>query len=181
MNKWRLYIAALSLCGIAGYLAYRIYFPDLVAKSITDGYDFLIPNRFQDDIEKLTEPINDGATKAVAEIHKAGVTIDQVLQAIDDAKEEQALALLDDLNTMESKNPDEVFDLIKKHFPANFDTEVFREPFTQRVSPQDIQNGLRFANQYKEQGEVNAEIVKSIMKRILIQKEAEFNDIIGSE
>lgn len=181
MNKWRLYIATASLCGIAGYFAYKLYFPDLVAKSITNRYDFLIPNRYLNEIEKLTAPLNDGAAKAVAEIHRAGVTIDQVLLAIDKADEEQVVALLDELNETETSDPDQVFDLIKRHFPVDFDIEVFRESFTKKLTTQDIQNGIRLANHYKARGDIDPAVVKSILKRILIQKEAEFNEIIETE
>lgn len=178
MNKIRLYIATASLCGLAGYLAYQLYFPAMVAKGISNEYNFLIPPRFHDNIEEFSEPLNDGALKTVEAMHKSGLSIDEVLKAIDEASEDQALALLDELNRTDIKDADHFFNLVKKHFPVSFDAEIFRKPFTDKVTVQNIKKGIRYANIYKERGEIDAETVKSIAKRILIQKEAEFNQIV---
>ena len=88
------------------------------------------------------------------------------------------MALLEDLNKSEVTNQDQVFDLCKKHFPVPFDVEVFREPFNERVSIELIRKGIKYANAYYERDEVDAATAKSIAKRILLQKEAEFNRIV---
>jgi hypothetical protein len=163
------------------YLAYRLYFPDLVAKGISNRHDFIIPHRFQNDFEKLAEPLRDGAMEVVVEIPKSGITIDQVLQAIDQVEEERAIALLAEINSTETKSPDHLFDLIKKHLSVGFDIEVFRIPLTDRLAMPVIQRGIKYVNVYKSQAELDPPTVKTIAKKILLQKEAEFNRIVEME
>ncbi len=178
MNKFRLYTATAILIGVSGYLAYQLYFPVMVAKSITDESTFLVPDRIQKRIKKIRQPVNEGADAVVETMHRSGVTMDQVLEAIDNAREEQALAMLDELNSRKETDADELFSIAKKHFPVEFDVEVFREAFKQKVSPGLIKKGIKYANIYKEREEIDVETAKSIAKRILIQKESEFNRIV---
>jgi len=176
-----LYTATAVLVGISGYLAYQLYFPVMVAKSITNENTFLVPDKLEKRIKKIRQPVNEGADAVVETMHRSGVTIDQVLEAIDNAREEQALAMLDELNSREVTDADELFSIAKKHFPVNFDVEVFREPFKERVSPGLIKKGIRYANIYKEREEIDVETAKSIAKRILLQKESEFNRIVKNQ
>ena len=178
MNRFRLYVATAALLGISGYLAYQLYFPVMVANSITSESTFLVPEKMQTRIKKIKTPVNDGAKTVVETMHRNGVTMDQVLEAIDNAQEEQALALLDELNSAEVTTPDQFFDLCKKHFPVQFDVEVFREPFKEKVGIELIRKGIKYANAYRERDELDAATAKSIAKRILLQKEAEFNRIV---
>ena len=107
-------------------------------------------------------------------MHKSGVTMDQILKAIDDAQEEQAFAFLDELNESQVDSSDQVFSLAKKHFPVDFNVEIFRKPFNENVSIAHIRKGIHYANIYKEKEEFDVSTAKSIVKRILLQKEDEF-------
>src|SRR6188768_830020 len=104
MKKLRLYLAALVLLAGAGYLAYQAYFPIMVAKSFDSETSSLLPKEMKRKIEKVRQPVNDGANTIIAQIHQSDdVTLEDVLRAIDNASEEQAFALLDTLNTMKIK------------------------------------------------------------------------------
>jgi hypothetical protein len=179
MNKPRLYTALVVLVILAGYLAYRMYFPVMIAKSIVNESSFLVPNSLSEKIKKIRQPVNEGALAVVETMHESGLTIDDILRAIDAANEEQAMALLQDLNETEIKDTDQFFSLVKKHFPVAFDVEIFREPFKEKVSLPQIKKGIRYANRYKERDELDAETAKSIAKRILLQKEEEFKKIVN--
>lgn len=178
MNKYRLYIGATLLLGFAGYLAYQLYFPVMVAKSIVDETSYFVPKKIKTRIQKIRRPVNEGAQTVVETMHRSGVTIDQVLKAIDDAKEEQAFALINELNEREPQSSDDFFNTVKKHFPVDFDVEVFREPFNKKVQLPTIKKAIKYANIYKEREEFDSETTKSIAKRILLQKEEEFNRIV---
>jgi hypothetical protein len=124
--------------------------------------------------------VNEGATAIIAQIHQSDdVTLEDVLRAIDNASEEQALALLDTLNTMKIKSSDEIFTLTKKYFPVDFNVEIFRAPFNEKVSPALIRKCVKMANIYKRRNELDAATAKSIAKRILLQKEEEFNKLLS--
>ena len=67
--------------------------------------------------------------------------------------------------------------MAKRHFPVEFDVEIFRSVFNERVDMAMIKKGVRYANMYKNKDEFDSETAKSIAKEILLQKEDEFKKI----
>ena len=181
MKKFSLAVGAFILIGFAGYVAYEVYFPQMIAESITREPLALVPDDIQDRIQKIRKPVNEGAGVVVETMHRSGVTMDQVLRAIDETKEEQAYAFLDELNRSEIQNPDQVFNLAKKHFPVDFNVEIFRKPFNEKVNLATIRKGVRYANMYKTKDEFDAATAKSVVKRILLEKEEEFKKLTNVE
>lgn len=180
MKNLRMYLVAFVLVVAAMYLAYQMYFPVMVANSFSTETSSLLPEDMKRKIEKVRVPVNDGAALIVAKVHQSdNVTIDDLLRAIDNATEEQALALLDELNRRDTLlSADEIFTLTKKYFPVDFDVEIFRAPFREKVSPALIKKCIKYANIYRRRNELDAETAKSIAKRILLQKEDEFNKLL---
>jgi hypothetical protein len=174
MKKLLLVAGALTLIGLAGYVAYEVYLPAMIAQSITNEPAVFVPDNIQNRIDKIRKPVNEGADVVVQTMFKSGVTMDQVLKAIDDAEEEQAYAFLDELNKSEIRSADQVFSMAKRYFPVDFDVEIFRKPFNEKVNMATIKKGVRYANIYKNKEEFDVSTAKSIMKRILLQKEEEF-------
>lgn len=179
MKKIVVLTGAVLFLIIGSYLAYQYYFPVMVAKSLTDESTRLVPDNIKTRLKKIKKPVNEGADAVVKTMYSSGVTMDQILKAIDDAQEEQAFAMLEELNHTEIKSTDQVFTMAKKHFPVNFDVEVFRKPFNEKVSIRHIKKGIKYANIYREREEFDAATAKSIAKRILLQKEAEFKKVTG--
>lgn len=174
MKRFSLLAGALILIGFAAYVAYEVYFPQIVAESLTNESMALVPDRIEDRIKKIRKPVNEGADVVVETAHKSGVTMDQILKAIDETKEEQAFAFLDELNRSRIESPDQVFNMAKKHFPVDFDVEIFRKPFNEKVTIATIRKGVRYANMYTTKDEFDAATAKSVVKQILVQKEEEF-------
>jgi ABC-type xylose transport system substrate-binding protein len=174
MKKFSLVAGAFILIGFAAYVAYEVYFPQMIAESITSEHISLVPDQIEHRFEKIRKPVNDGAGVVVEAMHNSGVTMDQILKAIDEAREEQAYAFLDELNRSEITSPDQVFSMAKKHFPVDFNVEIFRRPFNEKVSIATIRKGVRYANIYKDKEEFDVATAKSIVKRILLEKEEEF-------
>lgn len=163
------------LVGAGSYLAYRKYMPEVIAEAITSEHlPTYLPERIQKKVKKIRTPINESANAVIVEMHKSKITLDQILEAINNVTEEDANALLDSLNTVQIQNPEQVFDMAKKQFPVNFDVEVFRKPYKDKVSMKLIKKGLAYANRYKRNEEMDFESARSIAKSILIQKEKEF-------
>jgi len=179
MRKLRLFAISILLLVCAGYLAYRLYFPVMVAKSFSSKTSPLLPEDIQLKIEKVKKPVNKSAELIVARIHQSeGVTMDDLLNAIDNVEEDQAFAFLDKLNKTEIVSPDQVFSMAKKHFPVDFNIEIFRKPFSEKANVPMIRKMVHYANIYKSRNEIDAETAKSIVKRILLQKEEEFNKLL---
>lgn len=179
MKRVGVIVAGGFLVVCAGYMAYQLYFPVMVAKSIVNETTSFVPENVRTRIQKIRKPVNEGAQSVVETMHKSGVTMDQILKAIDDAEEEQAYALLDELNRTEIENTDQVFNMAKKHFPVDFNVEIFREPFKQKVNLAQVKKAIHYANIYKERDEFDVFTAKTIAKRILLQKEEEFKRVSG--
>jgi hypothetical protein len=179
MKRLSIFLMILGILAAGAYYAYQYFLPTYVAHSITSETDHSwIPFDAHSKITKIKKPVNEIATEVVKRIHDSNISIDDVIKAIDDAKEEQAYAMLDELNAKQTENPDEVFSMAKKYFPVKFNVEIFREPFNQKLTEAHIRKALRLANQYKDQEELDAETAKSILKKVLLQKEEEFNKIV---
>jgi hypothetical protein len=182
MKKLIIFLLTTGILAAGGYFAYLHFLPTFVAHSITSDSDHSwIPFDGHAKINKIKKPVNEVATEVVKRIHDSNISIEDVLKAIDNASEEQAYAMLDELNSKEIDTTDEVFTLAKKHFPVDFNVEVFREAFNQKITMTHIRKGIRLANQYKGQEEIDAETAKSILKKILLQKEDEFNKLVKSD
>lgn len=174
MKRLSLIAGALMLIGLAGYIAYEVYLPKMIAQSITSEPAPFMPAEIQERIEKIRKPVNEGADVVVETVHKSGVTMAEILKAIDEAEEEQANAFLDELNRSKLESSNQVFNIAKKHFPVDFDVEIFRKPFNDKVSLATIRKGMRYANVYKDKDEFDAGTAKSVVKRVLLEKEEEF-------
>jgi hypothetical protein len=179
MKKLTLTLVIVALIATGCYLAYRIYFPEFIAQSIvSEESPAYVPRKMKTTIQKIKKPVNEGAHAVITTMHKSGITIDQILKAIDNAREEQAYAMLDELNNTEIKDPNQVFDMAKKHFPVDFNVEVFRKPFNEKVSLRLIKKGIRYANIYRDEEKMDAQTAKAIVKKILLQKEKDLSKIL---
>lgn len=175
MKSAKLILFSVVFLTLASYFAYHAYLPIMVAKSITsDSVSVFMPTDLKIKIEKIKKPINKISKDVITEIHHSGITIDDVLKAIDEAKEEQALSLLAELNNTEIESTDQFFNLAKKHFPVNFDVEILRASFNAGVNVNQIRKGIQYADLYKDRDEIDVATAKSIVKRILLQNEKEF-------
>ena len=162
------------------YLAFKIYVPNAIANAITSAeLPVYLPEQIKLKVKKIKGPVNEGASTIIKTLHTSNVTLTQVLQAIDNTTEEQAYALLDSLNEKQPENIDQFFDMVKYHFPVEFDVEVFRKPYHEKINMRLIKKGIAYANHYKKSEEIDFETARSIMKQILIQKEQEFDSLMG--
>jgi hypothetical protein len=172
-------LVLLMLVAIGGFVVYKFYMADLIADAIISKEDVpaFVPEKIKSKIDKYRTPINYGAEEAIKKIHESHITLDQLLKAIDEAPEDQAYALLEELNTTKIRSSNQVFDLVKERFPVDFDVEVFRKPFTEKVDIKTIRKGIAYMNQHAESMDV--EMAKSVAKKILLQKEKEYNKVMG--
>ena len=61
-------------------MAYHLYFPVMVAKSIVNETTTFVPEHVRTRIQKIRQPVNEGAQSVVETMHKSGVTMDQILK-----------------------------------------------------------------------------------------------------
>ncbi len=158
----------------AGYLLYRYYFPALVAKAIVSetlpGY---LPESLQTKIKSVQQKANESAEDLVQQIRTEKIPLEKVLTLIDNTTEEEAYRFLDDINLKKPQTTDEVFNIAKDHFKADFDFEILRKPFNENVSLQMINKAIAHTNHTRQSKKFNINTTKAIVKKVLIEKEKE--------
>lgn len=174
MKKVIVFVIIIVLLAAGAYTLYRTVMPTLVAEAVvSESTPDYIPKRLQTRVESVRKPLNQGTEALLKEMHAAEIPVDKVLTTIDNVTEEDAYAFLDELNREKPSTTDEVFDLAKKHFPTDFDPEVFREPFKRHFTIAQIRKGISLANLNRRSPEIDITTAKAIVKRIIVEKEKE--------
>lgn len=162
------------LASAGAYWFYRHALPDIVADAIISQEvpDYL-PTQIQRTVEAATVPVNRGAEDIVRHIDEAGIPIDKVLRLIDNTTEEQTYRIIDDLNKTNLKSTDQVFDIVTKHLHADFDLEILRKPFNENTNLKMLEKAIAISNNNRLTKEADIETLKSVAKKVLIEKEKE--------
>jgi hypothetical protein len=182
LNKPLLVVGLLIALAISGYIGFKYYMERMIANAIVSSNELpaYLPEKVKEKVMKVRVPVNQGADVIITTMHESKkVTLDQILNAIDNVTEEQAYAMLESLNKTKVENTDQVFDLAKKQFPVDFDVEIFRKAYHQKVSMRLIKKAIVHGNRLKENQDMDFESARSIIKQILIQKEKEFNKVVN--
>ncbi|MBX2966263.1 MAG: hypothetical protein KF845_08975 [Cyclobacteriaceae bacterium] len=162
---------------VISYIVYKRYAPEIIANELLKETEpAFLPKKVTEKIKEVKVQTNHLSVGIIKDIHKSNITLDQILKSLDEVTEDKADLLLYEINNLgQLKSSDQVFDLIKKHFPADYDIESLREPFRDKADVQKLQTLIQKANEYRNNNLINFESVKAIIKRILIEKEKEFN------
>jgi cobalamin biosynthesis Mg chelatase CobN len=182
LKKTVLVLGLLIALAIGGYIGFKIYMERMIAKAIvsTNELPAYLPEKVREKVKKVRIPVNQGADVIINTMHQSKkVTLDQILKAIDNVTEEQAFAMLELLNNTKVENTDQVFDMAKKQFPVDFDVEIFRKAYHEKVSMRLIKKAMVHGNRLKENQDMDFESARSILKQILIQKEKDFTKVVN--
>ena len=170
-----LVVMLITLAAVGGLIFYRYYLADFIANAIvTESVPAYIPKRMQSKIEAISEPLNKGTEAMLTNMHQSQISIDQVVKVVEKTSEQQAYGLLDELNNSKPTTTDEVFNIAKKHVPADFDVEVFRQSFNDHVTMKQVRQAMNYANLNRKTNDVDITTAKAIVKKILLQKEKEY-------
>jgi hypothetical protein len=168
-------IVLVLLLSLGGYYLCRVYFTDLIAGAfVSESLPGYVPKRIQSRIKAISIPLNKGTEAMLRKMHSADIPMEDILTILDNTSEEEAYSLLDELNSTRPKTPDEVFDIVKRYIHADFDVEVFRKPFKDHVDMKQVRKALYYANENRKTHDVDFLTAKAILKKILLQKEHEY-------
>jgi hypothetical protein len=176
MKKLVLSLLSISILIGITYIIYRMYVPQLIAKSVVsdDVPDFL-PPKVKRRIERIKKPLNNGAATVITTLHNSNIPLEKVLKAIDNTEEEKIIAMVNHLSTSKITSADQAFTIAKSYIQADFDMEVFREPFTQQVDVTVLRQALKQARSTEPHAaQPDVATVKLILKQLLVEKEKEF-------
>jgi hypothetical protein len=176
MRKFLLLVVLLvALVAAGAFIIYKYYLTDFIANAIvTESVPAYIPKRMQSKIEAISAPLNKGTEAMLDNMHHSEISIEQVVKVVENTSEQQAYSMLDELNDSKPTSTDEVFDIAKKHVSADFDVEVFRKPFNDHVTMKQVKQAMNYANLNRKTNDVDIMTAKAIIKKILLQKEKEY-------
>src|SRR4051812_38926265 len=103
MKKFLWIILILLLVVIAGgFLFYKLYLPKMVAEAIvSEESPEYLPSFARDKIQKIQPQINKAAERVIQQIHKSNISIDHVIQTVDNTDAESVQSAINDLKTKE--------------------------------------------------------------------------------
>ena len=163
-----------GLVAFGGYYLYQTLVPEMIAETIvSDSIPSYVPKRFESRVEALSRPINEGTEAVVEEMHNQGIPMDELMDAIDKTTEQQVDAFLNELTRQKPGTTDEVFDIMKKYVPSDFDAEVLRKPFTEHVDMKQIEKIIGYANDNRKTHDLDFQTTKAVLKKIILEKEEE--------
>jgi hypothetical protein len=169
-----IFLVVLAILLGTGYFVYRAVMPKMIAKAlISEEVPPYVPKRFKSNLEEIREPVGKGAEAILLKMKEAGISLQDLLDAIDNITEPQAYAFLDEVNATEPTETDEIFDLALKHFPTKFDAEVFREPVKKSFKFRQILNAIDFGNTNRRTRDVDFSTIKAVAKIIVTEKAKE--------
>ncbi len=162
--------AGLVFIGLKKYVLPR-YVADLIISEETPQF---LPKRLEKKLTTSRKQVNASVDTVLTVMHQKGISMDQILKAIDAVEEDQVYAFLDELNEAPVVSNDQVFTMAKKYFKTEFDPEVFRDVFRKHVSVDMIHKGLAYANKQRENPEIGPETARSIVKQLFVEKEKKY-------
>lgn len=161
---------------VGGYIAYTFFLPKVVAQAIvSENRPNYLPKRLLNKIEEVRGPINKSTENFIIELKKADIPMTEVYDAIENTSEEQAYQMLDELNDSRITDPNQAFDIFKKHIHTDFELEPFRATFNQNVDPNMIRRLIKYANMNRSMNEIDIPTAKAIAIQLLKEKEKEMS------
>jgi hypothetical protein len=178
MKKLLTYLViVIVVISAGGYILYYFFLPDIVANAMLgEESQPYLPKRISNYLEPYREMVNEGTEEMLVTMEQNDISLEQILEALDQTTEAQVYTFIDSLKASNYKTPDDVFNVAKKSFPVDFDPEVFRSTFNEHVKVRLIKKGIVYATLNKKTKDVDFETIKAIARKILIEKEKEFRE-----
>ncbi len=154
---------------IVGY--YYVY-PRMVAEAIVSKkYTSIIPMQYRDQFNSISDTINVRVSKMMQFSEEKGITIDDLLLAIDEIKEDDVRDALNELNETDLKSIEHVYMIGRKHIDFKaFDPDLLKSAFLEHVKMHHVERGLKYIKKHDLENQLDAPSGRRIAKQIIIQK-----------
>ncbi|MBK6266532.1 hypothetical protein JKA74_15915 [Marivirga sp. S37H4] len=173
MKKYPLIIIIVFLLlSSAVFYGYNYVYPRVVAHAIVSKqYVGLLPEKFKDRIELISDTVNQRVSRMFEITEDNGVTMDDLLNAIDEIEEQEVRNALAELYETDIQSVEQVYEIGVKHIKIqSFDPQVLRAPFIEHVKLHHVKKGLKYIKRHDLQNQMSSKSARSIAKQILIQK-----------
>lgn len=184
MNLKRIIIVIflLAIVGLgASWYYYKKELPKIVAEAVVndeyDDYPSIMPEKVVRTIEASKKEVNKRVDKVIKTTKTAGITVEQLIQGIDEVKEEDARKMTKVLLQTEIISVEQVFDMGVKHLQIDaFDPELLREAFVANVEMQHIKRGLKYIESNDLLNTMGADMARDIAKAVIRAKEEKIRE-----
>lgn len=183
MKKLLIVVFVFLIVASSGYYLVKTYwFPKYVAHMIVmdeDVPDYL-PQKVQKGIVKAKKKVNPLVGAILSESYKGGLTLEELLDFVENTDEELVFTLADSVSGLHSFDANQVFDLANDILKPQFNTEVLRDAFNQHVSEEMIKVVIMHYKANREELQSSPEIGRQIIKQILIEKDKQIKAVLAN-
>lgn len=171
-------LLGLSLLGY--YLVHTYWLPKYVARMIVmdEGVPDYLPQKVQKGIVKAKEKVNPLAGAILSESYKGGLTLEELLDFIENTDEKLVFTLADSVSGLHSFETNQIFDLANDILKPQFNAKVLRNAFNQHVSEEMIKVVIMHYKANREELQSSPEIGRQIIKQILIEKDKQIKAVL---
>lgn len=154
------------------YFGYFYVYPKVVAEAIVSKkYTSIIPQRYRDEFNLISDTINVRVSRMMEITQDKGITIDDLLQAIDEIQEDDVRNALAELYETDLQSVEQVYLIGRKHIDIQaFDPELLKPAFLKHVKMHHIERGLKYIRRHNLENQLDAQSGRRIAKQIIIQK-----------
>lgn len=163
-------VALAALLAGGSYAAYRLYLPGAMADAFVSEPPAYLPKAVVAQLEQIKVPVNKGADDLIKSLEKENVPVDRVLELIDRASEEDVDKFVEEIQVSRINTSNQLFDIFKKHFDANFDVETLREPFVKHIDVSSARRGAAYFIRNKRTHDIEFETAKDVFKQVIVKK-----------
>jgi hypothetical protein len=166
-------IACISIVFIiGGYFSFQYFYPRIVADAIVSNrYSEIIPKRYRDQFTLVGDTINQRVTRLLEITEDKGITINDLLMAIDEIEEQDVRNMIAELYVTKIDSIEQVYEIGTRHIKITiFDPELLKEPFLRHVEVHHVRKGLKYIKKHDLENQLSAKSGRKIAKQIIIQK-----------
>ncbi len=164
---------------IAAFFSIRYYYkerlPQAVADAIVkDEYPAIVPEKVVKKIKVASKEVNTRLETVITTTETQGITIDQLIQAVDEVKEDEVRKTLDILYNTDLRSADQLFDIgIENIHIQAFDPAVLRESFVNNVKMKKVEKALKYIKDNELADALSPDVARETIKRMILTKQEE--------
>ncbi|WP_375579339.1 hypothetical protein ABWH96_20420 [Marivirga tractuosa] len=174
MKKTLLIFTLTLLIGISAYVAYKKFYPKIVAQAVVDKkYLNLLPKKYSEKLTTISDTVNSKLDKVITSTATEGIELKQLENAVLEIKKEDVELIYQKLRKTNIKSVEQVFDTITNNIKIkSFNLESLREPFLHHVEKKHIKKGMKYIEMHDLFNTIDEESARQIALQILKQKES---------
>lgn len=153
---------------LSSFFIYYYIFPFIIAKAfVSEEYLKYIPQSYQQKFQATNNNLDEFISKS----QQNGISIEDLLSAIDEVKEQEVRNALDELNSTKLHSVEQVFNIVYENIKIkSFDPVTLKPAFLKHVKMHHIHKILNYIKTNNLESNLTAKSAKRIAKQVIIQK-----------